>query len=281
MTQEIALTESRTLRAQYANRIEALDKVKALTLMPNTLFASIDQTATYFEVHPDAIEKAIRVNRGELEGDGLEVLTGARLSAFKAESGLRTRAASFTLLPRRAILRVAMLLRDSTIARDVRTHLLDTEEQAPRPIPQNYAAALRAAADAEEARMRAEADLAISQPKADSWDILASGEGDLSVADAAKILSRDPAIRVGRDRLFDQMAGDGWVYRQRSDGRWRAYQTQVDTGRLSELPQTYTHPKTKETSVGSPQVRVTVKGLHELHRRLGGVRQLQIPSEAA
>lgn len=148
-------------------------------------------------------------------------------------------------------------------------------------IPQSYAEALRAAADAVEDRERVQAELTVAQPKADSWDILASGEGDLSVADAAKILSRDPAIRVGRDRLFEQMAGDGWVYRQRSDDRWRAYQTQVNTGRLSELPQTYTHPKTKETSIGSPQVRVTVKGLHELHRRLGGVRQLQIPSEAA
>ena len=281
MTTEIALTESRTLRAQYANRTEALDKVKSLTLMPRTLFASIEQTASYFEVHPDAIEKAIRVNREELEGDGLEVLTGTRLSAFKAESGIRTRAASFTLMPRRAILRVAMLLRDSTVARDVRTHLLDTEEVAPRPIPQNYAQALRAAADAEEARLQAEADLALTQPKADSWDILASGVGDLSVADAAKILTRDPAITIGRDRLFDQMHTDGWVYRARSDGRWRAYQSQVDLGRLSELPQTYTHPKTLEISVGAPQLRITLKGLHEIHRRLGGIRQLQIPSEAA
>lgn len=148
-------------------------------------------------------------------------------------------------------------------------------------VPQTYAAALRAAADAEEARERAQAELIVAQPKADSWDILASGEGDLSVADAAKILSRDPAITIGRDRLFDQMAGDGWVYRQRSDDRWRAYQTQVENGRLSELPQTYTHPKTKGISMGAPQLRITIKGLHELHRRLGGVRQLQIPTQEA
>ncbi|USY19691.1 phage antirepressor KilAC domain-containing protein [Nocardiopsis exhalans] len=148
-------------------------------------------------------------------------------------------------------------------------------------VPQSYAAALRAAADAEEARERAQAELAEAQPKADSWDVLASGVGDLSVADAAKILTRDPAITIGRDRLFDQLATDGWVYRARSDGRWRAYQTQVDIGRLSELPQTYTNPKTKETSIGAPQLRITLKGLHELHRRLGGIRQLQIPSEAA
>lgn len=147
-------------------------------------------------------------------------------------------------------------------------------------VPQTYAAALRAAADAEEAREVAQAELAEAQPKADSWDILASGVGDLSVADAAKILTRDPAITIGRDRLFDQMATDGWVYRARSDSRWRAYQTQVDLGRLSELPQTYTHPKTLETSVGAPQLRITLKGLHEIHRRLGGIRQLQIPSEA-
>ncbi|MFF8768522.1 phage antirepressor KilAC domain-containing protein [Nocardiopsis dassonvillei] len=277
MSDELALTESRTLRAQYADRVEALDKVKALTLMPNSMYASIDQTATYFEVHPDAIEKAIRVNREELDSDGMRVLTGARLSAFKAESGVRTRAASLTLLPRRAILRMGMLLRDSYVARQVRTHLLDSERAPAAVVPQTYAQALRAAADAEDARERAQAELAAAQPKADSWDFLASADGDLAVGDAAKILTRDPVITIGRDRLFEHMAAEGWVYRQKSDGRWRAYQAQVDAGRLAELPQTYTHPKTQETAVGSPQVRITIKGLHELHRRLGGVRQLQIP----
>lgn len=150
-----------------------------------------------------------------------------------------------------------------------------------RQVPQSYAAALRAAADAEEAKERLAAELTEARPKADSWDVLASGDGDFSVADAAKILSRDPAISVGRDRLFEHMDADGWLYRQPSDGRRRAYQTQVDAGRLSELPQTYENAQSGRLALAAPQVRVTHKGLHELHRRLGGIRQLQIPAGGA
>ncbi|MEV2277749.1 phage antirepressor KilAC domain-containing protein [Nocardiopsis sp. NPDC049922] len=281
MSDDLILTESRTLRSKHADRVEVLDKVKALTLMPRTMYATIEQTATYYEVHPDAVEKAIRVNREELDADGLQVLTGARLSAFKAESGLRTRAASLTLLPRRAILRVGMLLRDSYVARQVRTHLLTAERTPAVAVPQTYAQALRAAADAEEARERVQAELAVALPKAESWEYLASSEGDLSVADAAKVLSRDPAISMGRDRLFDHIAAEGWVFRAKGDGRWRAYQSAVDTGRLTELPQTYTHPKTEERVVGTPQIRITIKGLHELHRRLGAVRQLALPASGS
>ncbi|MFE6304988.1 phage antirepressor [Nocardiopsis sp. NPDC057823] len=148
-------------------------------------------------------------------------------------------------------------------------------------VPRTYAQALRAAADAAEARERAEAELAAALPKAESWEYLASAEGDLSVADAAKVLSRDPAISMGQGRLFEHMAQERWVYRAKGDGRWRAYQSAVDTGRLTELPQTYTHPKTEERVVGTPQIRITIKGLHELHRRLGAVRQLALPASGS
>lgn len=126
---------------------------------------------------------------------------------------------------------------------------------------------------------RAEGALAVAAPKAQSWDTLASGDGDFSVADAAKILSRDPAIKLGRDRLFTLMSGCGWVYRQRADNRWRAYQTAVEAGRLSELPASHYHPRTGELVIDPPQVRVTPKGLHELHRRLGGTQPLTVQPE--
>ncbi|WP_307962376.1 phage antirepressor KilAC domain-containing protein [Salinispora arenicola] len=48
-----------------------------------------------------------------------------------------------------------------------------------------------------EAKAAVEAELAEAAPKAASWDVLASAEGDLSVRDAAKVLSRDPGLNVG------------------------------------------------------------------------------------
>ena len=119
------------------------------------------------------------------------------------------------------------------------------------------------------------AQVAELAPSADAWDTLASANGDYDVARAAQILSRDPGIQVGRDRLFTVMARMEWIYRG-GDGRWRPYQRQVDLGRLMILPSSHYHPRTGELVLDAPQVRVTVKGLLELHRRLGGTRQLQI-----
>lgn len=131
---------------------------------------------------------------------------------------------------------------------------------------------------AEDARELAERRAAELEPRAHSWDVLASGRGDFAVGDAAKILSRDPAIQLGRDKLFARLHEFGWIFRGER-GRWQAYQRQVDAGRLSELPAPYTNKRTGETAM-SVLVRITPKGMHELHRRLGGRAPLQLPMEA-
>lgn len=114
------------------------------------------------------------------------------------------------------------------------------------------------------------AQLAVVAPKAEAWDVLASADGDWAVADAAKVLSRDPKIKLGRGRLFTYLAEIGWIHRQRGDQRWRVYQAQVDLERMSEIPASHYHPRTGELVIDPPQVRITTKGLQELHRRLGG-----------
>ncbi|MFF0055602.1 BRO family protein [Streptomyces microflavus] len=138
--------------------------------------------------------------------------------------------------------------------------------------------ALQAAIESEQGRLAAEARVKELEPAASSWQKLASGDGDLSVADAAKILSRDPSIETGRNRLFGILHELDWAYVQNADHRYRAKQYAVERRWLSELPQSYTHPQTGELTLGAPQVRVTVKGLHELHKRLGGTRPVQMPS---
>ena len=137
--------------------------------------------------------------------------------------------------------------------------------------------ALQAAIESEQGRLAAEARVAELEPAAHSWDVLASADGDFSVADAAKILSRDPAIKLGQNRLFTVLTDHKWVYQQIADSRPRVFQTAVTRGWLSELPKTHYHPRTGQLVVDAPQVRVTVKGLHELHRRLGGSGPVQIP----
>lgn len=139
-------------------------------------------------------------------------------------------------------------------------------------IPQTYAEALQLAADQARQLVEREHQLLEAAPKVEAWDQLASADGDYAVADAAKMLSRNPQIVIGRNRLFSWMSQEGWIYRRGGDKRWAAYQRAVDPGWLAELPSSHYHPGTGELLLDPPQVRVTPKGLAELHRRLTSVR---------
>lgn len=148
-------------------------------------------------------------------------------------------------------------------------------------IPQTLSEALRLAADEHDRANAAEQKVAELAPAAESWNTLATAAGDLAVADAAKLLSRDPAIKIGRDRLFTILRDLGWVYRQRVDQRHRAYQSAIDAGRLMELPSSHYHPRTGDLVLDPPQVRVTVKGLEWLHQHLRASQDVALRGGAA
>jgi len=101
------------------------------------------------------------------------------------------------------------------------------------------------------------------EPRALVADKLLTADGDLSVADAAKALTR-AGIKVGERRLFAALADRRWVYRDRGDGRWRVYQSAIDGGWMTVLPQSHYHPKTGVLVLDPPQPRVTPKGLERL-----------------
>jgi prophage antirepressor-like protein len=102
------------------------------------------------------------------------------------------------------------------------------------------------------------------EPAAHSWDTLAEASGDYSLREAAQILDRDPAIATGQNRLARTLRDLGWL-----DRRGIPYQREIDNSRISVRTTSYDHPRTGEPQL-STQIRVTAKGLHELHKRLGG-----------
>lgn len=116
------------------------------------------------------------------------------------------------------------------------------------------------------------------EPKAAAWASLASVGGDLSVSEAAKVLSRDPDISIGRQRLFDFLEDIGWIYR--AGGRrphWEAYQRHVDNGRLTQkLGKPFFNSRTEEWEQAAPQIRITPKGIEALRDRLSVGSQLAI-----
>ncbi|MDQ1069271.1 restriction endonuclease [Streptomyces canus] len=127
MINESALLESKTLRDGVLERTDVLDRVKALSLLPDGVHVTTAMVATYFEVTVDALRALVQDHRTELENSGYHVLAGSRLSDFKSLSGIQSRSRSLALFSRRAVLNVAMLLRDSEVARQVRVYLLDME----------------------------------------------------------------------------------------------------------------------------------------------------------
>ncbi|WP_405012305.1 hypothetical protein [Kitasatospora sp. NBC_01539] len=134
MSMEAALLESRTLRHSLCGRVEVLDKVKALVLLPDGLHVTTRMVADYFEVGERAVNAVIHRHRAELEASGFAVVH--RSAKVQVSPGCNVQLSPIggqrlALYPRRAVLNIAMLLRDSEVARSVRRHLLDAAERPP------------------------------------------------------------------------------------------------------------------------------------------------------
>ncbi|MFF4256324.1 restriction endonuclease [Streptomyces sp. NPDC001663] len=127
MINESALLESKTLRDSVLERTDVLDRVKALSLLPDGMHVTTAMVAVYFEVGLEAIKSLVKDHRAELEANGYRLLTGEELRSFKNLSGIQSRTRSLALFSRRTVLNIAMLLRDSEVARQVRVYLLDME----------------------------------------------------------------------------------------------------------------------------------------------------------
>lgn len=143
--------DNKELREAAMARVEVLDRVKHLFLIPKLECMTIKQVADYFEVPVKTITSQYNYNKDEFDSDGVHL---KRLNDFKISSDLTsiTRKSSqqgggliislgngteikipncgVKCFPKRAILRMGMLLRDSVIAKEVRTQLLNTFEHA-------------------------------------------------------------------------------------------------------------------------------------------------------
>lgn len=144
------------------------------------------------------------------------------------------------------------------------TYSVEQAHDIPRSLPE----ALRAYAAEVEAHEHTQAALAEAAPKADAWDALAEAKGDYSLREAAQILSRDPLISTGQNRLAAYLREIGWV-----DSTKQPYQREIDNGRLGRRTRDYLDHSSGETKT-STQIRITVKGLKDLRSRMAGQHQL-------
>lgn len=121
------LFESRTLRESTIHLTDALDNVKPLTMFPDGLHISITMAEEYFDVGKEVMKRLIKENRQELECDGLRLLRGVDLIPFKDMGVLNRSSSTFTVITRRAVLRIGMLLREGEVARRIRNYLLNID----------------------------------------------------------------------------------------------------------------------------------------------------------
>jgi len=137
---ENVLLESESLRESVVSRTDALDKVKVLSVLPDGVHVTTRMVATYFEVGVEAVKSLVEDHREGLEANGYRLLTGPALMSlalmsFKDLCGLSPRTRAVAVFSRRTVLNVAMLLRGSVVARQVRTYLLDAEGNVrPQPV---------------------------------------------------------------------------------------------------------------------------------------------------
>ncbi|HDR4706255.1 TPA: hypothetical protein QCQ87_001219 [Bacillus paranthracis] len=129
--------------------MEVLDKVKDLLLLPELEMATTSQVADFYEAPMSTVKNIIINNKNELIADGYITKYGKEIKDIldrplnglsRVESklggfivhhkGEQTKITyrNVALFPKRAILRVGMLLRDSEVAKEVRTQLLNIEE---------------------------------------------------------------------------------------------------------------------------------------------------------
>ena len=138
------LISKKEMREQYIDRLDILEKVRALFLIPELNLMSTGMVAKFFDVPAETIKKAYQRNQDELDADGAKLLKvkdifdggvistsriqtvqgGAIVTCDDGQKFRLSNRGSVYYTPR-SVMRLAMILRDSEVAREVRTRLLD------------------------------------------------------------------------------------------------------------------------------------------------------------
>lgn len=141
--------ENKALRERNIHKVEVLSKVGGLLMLPGDVYATTEQVAKFYGVSKDATLKIMARNEDELFEDGYKVYGKNELVEllgdmvyFKSKRGgfdiideygniiASGSNKGIGLFTKRAILRIGMLLRDSEVAKEVRTRLLNIYDAA-------------------------------------------------------------------------------------------------------------------------------------------------------
>ncbi|WP_280505798.1 phage antirepressor KilAC domain-containing protein [Nocardia farcinica] len=215
MSTDLTLAHARADRDALADRTDVLDKVGVLRMLPDDFHVLTESVAEFYEVNAGTIRALVLDNRDELESDGYRVVTR---SAFEASypKQLTSSASRIAVFPRRAVLRVGMLLRDSPVARQVRDMLLDAERPA-----LSEDEIIRSAVAILDGRVRSltATNQALTAKIAEDASKVNYVEQYVADADLLKLRTVAAANDVGEDWLRDLLVDKGWIYFE-TETRW-------------------------------------------------------------
>ena len=141
-----ALVESKSMREERikdSRSLDVLDEVKDIMYLGSNEKVTMPQVVDYYGVNGSTVRQNIKRHRDEFEEDGLEVIKDEVLAKFK--SYLKNnddiernrwiydkikRSPSLTVFTKQALLRLGMLLRDSEVAKQIRSYLINLESVA-------------------------------------------------------------------------------------------------------------------------------------------------------
>lgn len=142
------IISDRDMRDKCVGHYEVLERVKKLLLLPGTEMMSIEQVADYYEVSDRWIKELYGYNREEIDSDGTELLprnfyNGSEVKPISVENKQTSATYIFgdgqmitinnrglKAFSKRAVLRIGMLLQQSSVAREIRNQLLNIEEKS-------------------------------------------------------------------------------------------------------------------------------------------------------
>lgn len=124
------LIESKTAREESLSQVGSTEAQKALLNKVKSLFFAVclgsewmttEMVAGYYSVSVDAVKKNHQRFNDEFEVDGVKTLRGKDLREARDKLSLASEVSQATVYPPAAVLRMGFILRDSEVAKNVRT----------------------------------------------------------------------------------------------------------------------------------------------------------------
>lgn len=216
---DLTTPHARSRRDALAARVDVLDKVGVLRTLPDDMHVTTEMVAAFYEVDRETVLTVVKRNRDEIEDDGYRVVTK---STFEETFNLNVSSSAnrVALFPRRAVLRVGMLLRDSPIARQVRDMLLNAETES-RPAELSEDEIVLRALEIQQGKIRAltAENQALTEKVAEDAPKVNYVELYVADSDLLKFRTVAAANDVGEDWLRDLLLEKNWIYVE-TERRW-------------------------------------------------------------